>query len=86
MARRSQTLLFDHQRVGQLVVIVAGCRKLAGENCADTFDRVHQARAEIASPEVMKKIEDDAILVDIDQQLNDAPLPRPPAPGSMGSR
>ena len=32
------------------------------------------------------KIEDDAILVDIDEQLNDAPLPRPPAPGSMGSR
>jgi 3-phenylpropionate/trans-cinnamate dioxygenase ferredoxin subunit len=32
------------------------------------------------------KIEDDAILVDIDQQLNDAPLPRPPAPGSLGSR
>jgi 3-phenylpropionate/trans-cinnamate dioxygenase ferredoxin subunit len=32
------------------------------------------------------KIEDDAILVDIDQQLNEAPLPRPPAPGSMGSR
>lgn len=24
------------------------------------------------------KIEDDAILVDVDQQLNDAPLPRPP--------
>ncbi len=32
------------------------------------------------------KIEDDAVLVDIDQQLNDAPLPRPPAPGSLGSR
>src|ERR1700748_735285 len=32
------------------------------------------------------KIEDDAILVDIDQQLNDAPLPRPPAPGSLGAR
>jgi 3-phenylpropionate/trans-cinnamate dioxygenase ferredoxin component len=26
------------------------------------------------------KIEDDAILVDIDQQLNDAPIPRHPAP------
>jgi hypothetical protein len=25
------------------------------------------------------KVEDDAILVDIDQQLNDAPLPRHPA-------
>jgi hypothetical protein len=24
------------------------------------------------------KIEDDAILVDIDQQLDDAPIPRPP--------
>jgi hypothetical protein len=24
--------------------------------------------------------------VDIDQQLNDAPLPRPPAPGSRGYR
>src|SRR5262249_20061245 len=32
------------------------------------------------------KIEDDAIFVDIDQQLNDAPLPRPPAPGSLGAR
>jgi 3-phenylpropionate/trans-cinnamate dioxygenase ferredoxin subunit len=32
------------------------------------------------------KIEDDAILVDIDQQLNDAPIPRPPAPGSLGAR
>ena len=32
------------------------------------------------------KIEDDAILVDLDQQLNDAPIPRPPAPGSLGSR
>jgi len=27
------------------------------------------------------KIEDDAILVDIDEQLNDAPIPRPPEPG-----
>ena len=32
------------------------------------------------------KIEDDAILVDIDQQLNDAPIPGPPAPGSLGAR
>jgi 3-phenylpropionate/trans-cinnamate dioxygenase ferredoxin component len=32
------------------------------------------------------KVEDDAILVDIDQQLNDAPIPRPPAPGSLGAR
>jgi hypothetical protein len=32
------------------------------------------------------KIEDDAIFVDIDQQLNDAPLPGPPAPGSLGAR
>jgi 3-phenylpropionate/trans-cinnamate dioxygenase ferredoxin subunit len=30
------------------------------------------------------KIEDDAIWVDIDKQLNDAPIPRPPAPGSVG--
>jgi 3-phenylpropionate/trans-cinnamate dioxygenase ferredoxin component len=32
------------------------------------------------------KIEDDAILVDIDQQLNDAPIPGPPAPGTLGAR
>ena len=32
------------------------------------------------------KVEDDAILVDIDQQLNDAPIPPPPAPGSLGAR
>jgi 3-phenylpropionate/trans-cinnamate dioxygenase ferredoxin subunit len=32
------------------------------------------------------KIEDDAIFVDIDQQLNDAPHPGPPAPGSLGGR
>jgi 3-phenylpropionate/trans-cinnamate dioxygenase ferredoxin subunit len=32
------------------------------------------------------KIEDDAIWVDIDHQLNDAPLPGPPAPGSRGLR
>src|SRR5215471_1861954 len=32
------------------------------------------------------KIEDDAIFVDIDQQLNDAPIPGPPAPGSLGAR
>jgi 3-phenylpropionate/trans-cinnamate dioxygenase ferredoxin subunit len=32
------------------------------------------------------KIEDDAILVDIDQQLNDAPIPRPPATGTRGYR
>jgi len=30
------------------------------------------------------KIEDDAIFVDVDRQLNDAPLPRPPASGSRG--
>jgi 3-phenylpropionate/trans-cinnamate dioxygenase ferredoxin subunit len=28
------------------------------------------------------KIEDDAIFVDIDQQLNDAPIPNPPAFGT----
>ena len=32
------------------------------------------------------KVEDDAIWVDIDRQLNDAPLPGPPAPGSWGAR
>jgi len=32
------------------------------------------------------KIEGDAILVDLDQQLNDAPIPRPPAPGTRGER
>jgi hypothetical protein len=31
-------------------------------------------------------IEDGAILVDLDQQLNDAPHPGPPAPGSLGAR
>jgi 3-phenylpropionate/trans-cinnamate dioxygenase ferredoxin subunit len=32
------------------------------------------------------KIEDDAIFVDLDQQLNDAPHPGPPAAGSLGAR
>jgi 3-phenylpropionate/trans-cinnamate dioxygenase ferredoxin subunit len=32
------------------------------------------------------RIEDDAILVDIDQQLNDAPIPNPPASGTLGAR
>ena len=37
-------------------------------------------------PGLRVRVEDE-VLVDIDQQVpNDAPLPRPPAPGSMGSR
>ena len=38
-----------------------------------------------AIPVYACRIEDDAIFVDIDQQLNDAPLQRHPAPGSRGS-
>jgi 3-phenylpropionate/trans-cinnamate dioxygenase ferredoxin subunit len=32
------------------------------------------------------KVEDGSIYVDIDQQLNDAPHPGPPAPGSLDAR
>ena len=38
-----------------------------------------------AIPVYACRIEDDAIFVDIDEQLNDAPVPRHPAPGSRGS-